>query len=249
MKQFGLVGYPIGHSFSGKYFTEKFSREGIDAVYQNFQMEDIVGIEKILSDNDDIAGFNITIPHKTNILPYLNDTDAAIAEIGAVNVVKATKTAEGYHLKGFNTDVIGFERSLVPQLKPHHKKALVFGTGGASKAVIYVLKNLGIEYKYVSRSKKEGQYSYDEITPEIIAENTLLVNCTPLGMSPKIGMCPEIPYDAITSEHYLYDLIYNPEVTEFLQRGKDRGAAIKNGLDMLHMQADAAWEIWENPDA
>ncbi len=249
MRQFGLIGYPIGHSFSEKYFNDKFAKESIDAVYNNFQMEDISTIEAVLANNNNIAGFNVTIPHKTNVLPFLNDTDPAIQEIGAVNVIKVTQSAEGNYLKGFNTDVVGFELSFKECLKPHHKKALVFGTGGASKAVVYVLKKLGIEYKYVSRKAADGQFTYADITEDIIKEYTLLINSTPLGMSPKVGLCPDIQYSAITADHYLYDLIYNPEETEFLLRGKAKGAAIKNGMDMLHLQADAAWEIWNNPDA
>lgn len=244
MKIYGLVGFPIGHSFSSKYFTEKFQTEKVDAEYHNFQMEDVQELSEVLASSNNIAGLNITIPHKTNIFSFLNEVDETAKAIGAVNVVKTSKTEDGYHLKGFNTDVIGFEKSLIPQLKPTHKKALVFGTGGASKAVIYVLKKLGIRYKYVSRTKSEGQFAYDDITSEIISEYTLLINCTPLGMSPKQSMCPDIPYGSITENHYLFDLIYNPEQTIFLKKGAAKGAQIKNGLDMLHIQADAAWEIW-----
>lgn len=246
MKIYGLVGYPIGHSFSSKYFTEKFQGEKVDAGYHNFQMEDVQDLSKVLESHDNIAGLNITIPHKTNIFSFLTEVDETAKAIGAVNVVKASKTENGYHLKGYNTDVIGFEKSLVPQLKQSHKKALVFGTGGASKAVIYVLKTLGIHYKYVSRNKGADQFSYEDITPEIIREYTLLINCTPLGMSPKQDMCPNIPYDSITENHYLFDLIYNPEQSIFLKNGANKGADTKNGLEMLHLQADAAWEIWNS---
>lgn len=246
MKIYGLVGFPIGHSFSSKYFTEKFQSEKVDATYHNFQMEDVQELSEILKNNHNIAGLNITIPHKTNIFAFLNEVDETAKAIGAVNVVKACKTNDGYHLKGYNTDVIGFENSLVPQLKPTHKKALVFGTGGASKAVIYVLKKLGIQYKYVSRTQGKGQFTYKDITHEIVSEYTLLINCTPLGMSPKQNLCPDIPYNSITQNHYLFDLIYNPEQSIFLKRGADKGADTKNGLDMLHLQADAAWEIWNS---
>ncbi len=241
---FGLIGYPLGHSFSANYFTQKFARENIAAEYRNFQMESIKDLEQVLEQIPNLGGFNVTIPHKQNVLPYLHELDREAAEIGAVNVIKATKTAGGYLLKGFNSDVIGFEQSLVPQLKSTHKKALVFGTGGASKAVVYALKKLGIAYRYVSRSPQNGHFSYAQITPKVMAEYTLLVNCTPLGMSPQTHLCPDIPYDALTQAHYLYDLIYNPEVPLFLQKGLEKGAAIKNGLEMLHLQADASWEIW-----
>lgn len=247
MQQYGLVGYPIGHSFSGEYFSAKFLTEKIEAVYHNFPMQDVADIVPILEKNSEIEGFNITIPHKTNILPYLDSMDEGAQKVGAVNVVKVTRSQGRYILKGFNTDVIGFENSLKPHLRSCHKKALVFGTGGASKAVVYVLHTLGIEYAYVSRNVKQGQLTYSDLTPEIIAEHKLLVNCTPLGMSPNIGKCPDIPYQAINSDHYLFDLIYNPEISEFLNRGKTKGATIKNGLEMLYLQADAAWEIWNNP--
>lgn len=244
MKKYGLVGYPIGHSFSGKYFTDLFEKENIEAEYYNFQMESVTKIEEVLATEKELAGLNITIPHKTNILPYLDEVDDAIHKIGAVNVVKVTQGAEKPHLKGFNTDVIGFEESFKEFLKPNHKKALVLGTGGASKAVVYVMEKLGIEWKYVSRKPANGQLTYADITPGVIGEYTVIINTTPLGMSPKFDACADLPYEAITNEHYLYDLVYNPEVTLFLQKGKDQGATVKNGLDMLHIQADAAWEIW-----
>lgn len=246
-KIFGLVGYPLGHSFSAKYFSDKFEKEGIDAKYLNFEMQDILEIERILSDHKNLVGFNITIPHKTNIFPYLSEIDQEAKAIGAVNVVKTIQTDKGIQLKGFNSDVIGFEKSLKPQLQPSHKKALIFGTGGASKAVVYALQKLGISYKFVSRTPSSQQFTYADITPEVMEEYTLLINCTPLGMSPKTELCPEIPYKFITSNHYLYDLIYNPEETLFLKNGAKQGAVTKNGLEMLHLQAEAAWEIWNRP--
>lgn len=244
MKKYGLVGFPIGHSFSGKYFTELFDKEQIEAKYYNYQMESIQDLHPILNDVKELAGLNITIPHKTNILPFLDEVDEAIHKIGAVNVVRVTQGNGKPHLKGYNTDVIGFEESVKEHLKPHHKKALILGTGGASKAVVYVMEKRGIEWKYVSRKASEGQFTYEDITPEVIKEYTLIINCTPLGMSPKIGVCADLPYSSMGKDHYLYDLVYNPDETQFLINGQEQGATTKNGLDMLHIQADAAWEIW-----
>lgn len=247
-KIYGLIGFPIGHSFSAQYFTDKFELEKINAQYLNFPMEDISKINEVLAKNNNIAGFNVTIPHKQNVLPYLNDIDIEAKEIGAINVIKATRIKNGYSLKGYNSDAIGFEKSLLKELKPNHKKALIFGTGGASKAIVYTLKKLGISYKFVSRNPHPDQFSYNDITPEIIHEYTLLINCTPLGMSPKTDLCPDIPYKHISTDHYLYDLIYNPETTLFLEKGLERGATIKNGLEMLHLQAEASWKIWNQPE-
>ena len=237
MHQYGLLGYPLGHSFSRAFFSDKFAREGIDAEYLNFELPDIAALPAILDGHPDLRGFNVTIPYKQAVMAYLDDISPEARAIGAVNTVKIAVN----RLIGHNTDVIGFRDSLRPLLQPHHTQALVLGTGGASRAVTHALDALGIAWRYVSR---KGSFSYADLTPAILADYTLIVNCTPLGMSPRIDACPDIPYEALTSRHLLYDLVYNPEETLFLRRGRERGAATKNGLEMLHLQALAAWQIW-----
>ena len=246
MKTYGLVGYPLGHSFSQDYFTKKFAAENIDAQYLNFQIEDITLFpEKVLT-VDGLSGLNVTIPYKQKVMVYLDEIDETAQKVGAVNVVKIIRNGSNVRLRGCNSDVVGFENSLKPLLKPCHTSAYILGTGGASKAVRYVLEKLGIDYQFVSRTADAADniLSYKQLTNDLIASHKLIVNCTPLGMSPKIDACPEIPYQAIGVEHLCFDLIYNPEETLFLKKAKEQGATIKNGLDMLIGQAIRAWEIW-----
>ncbi|WP_237685910.1 shikimate dehydrogenase family protein [Flagellimonas profundi] len=240
MNRFGLLGRNISYSFSQGYFTQKFKKLGLeDHSYENFDIKQIDEVKSILSDTS-LKGLNVTIPYKQDIIPYLDELDPKAAKIGAVNTIQFSKTG----LKGYNTDAYGFQKSLEPFLQPHHTKALVLGTGGASKAVRFVLDELGITSTYVSRNKKEGQYIYGELDESIIKENTLIINCTPLGTFPNIEDKPALPYQHIGPEHLLYDLIYNPEKTRFLALGEANGATICNGLKMLEQQAEKAWEIW-----
>jgi len=245
--KYGLIGYPLGHSFSRKFFTEKFANEGIDAEYLNFEIPEAKMLLDVVRDNPELRGLNCTIPHKQAIIPLLDELSDEAREIGAVNVIKITKTpqpSKGVHLKGYNSDIIGFSDSIRPLLKPHHKKALVLGTGGASKAICVGLNKMGIEWKYVSRTPKEGQFTYDDITPEVIREYEVIINCSPVGMFPKVDACPPLPYEAMTERNLLFDLVYNPLETLFMRRGAEHGATVKNGLEMLHLQALASWEFW-----
>lgn len=244
MKLFGLIGYPLGHSFSEKFFTEKFQKENIHACYKLFPIENIQLFHQILEKNPTIEGLNVTIPYKEQIVPYLDELDKTAAEIGAVNVIKIKKDVNQVKLIGYNSDIIGFEQSIRPLLTEHHKKALILGTGGASKGVAYVLKKLNIDYTFVSRNKKVDCFTYEELNKEIINSHTLIVNCSPIGTYPNTEVCPNIPYEGLSKQHLLYDLIYNPEKTLFLKKGEMEGATIKNGLEMLHKQAISAWEIW-----
>lgn len=248
MKLYGLLGYPLGHSFSAKYFAEKFVKEGIDATYKNFEFAEVADAVAYLLQQDDLQGFNVTIPHKQAIMPYLNGLSAEAEAIGAVNVVCVKRDADGMvKLLGCNSDVVGFSNSIQPLLRPKlHSKALVLGTGGASKAVMYGLRKLGVEPIYVSRTPKEGQLTYNDLTPEVMRDYKVIVNCTPLGMYPKVDACPDIPYQYLTPDHLLYDLVYNPLETLFMKRGAAQGAVVKNGLEMLHLQAEAAWVDWNS---
>lgn len=248
MKLYGLLGYPLGHSFSAKYFAEKFAKEGIDATYKNFEFAEVADAVAYLLQQDDLQGFNVTIPHKQAIMPYLNGLSAEAEAIGAVNVVCVKRDADGMvKLLGCNSDVVGFSISIQPLLRPKlHSKALVLGTGGASKAVMYGLRKLGVEPIYVSRTPKEGQLTYNDLTPEVMRDYKVIVNCTPLGMYPKVDACPDIPYQYLTPDHLLYDLVYNPLETLFMKRGAAQGAVVKNGLEMLHLQAEAAWVDWNS---
>lgn len=246
MQKYGLVGYPLKHSFSIGYFNEKFSSEKIEAEYINFEIPDINNFPEIIEANPNLHGLNVTIPYKEKVIPYLDELDKQAAAIGAVNVIKIIRNKGGKpKLIGYNSDIIGFTQSIQPLLQSHHKKALILGTGGASKAVFHGLKNLGIEAKFVSRTARFGMLTYEELNAEIIKEYTVIVNCTPVGMYPKVDACPDIPYEAITSEHLLYDLLYNPNITLFMKKGEVKGAVTKNGLEMLLLQAFAAWEIWQ----
>jgi len=246
MKNYGLVGFPLAQSFSQKYFTKKFADEQIDAQYLNFSIDDIEKFKTEVLTTPDLCGINVTIPYKQKVMPMLDGLDETAAKVGAVNVVKINRTSNKLTLIGYNSDVVGFENSLKPLLKPCHTHALILGTGGASKAVRYVLEKLGIEFKFVSRTASADTLSYEQLTPEIMASHKLIVNCTPLGMYPKIEGCPNINYTQVGPDHLFYDLVYNPEVTVFLQRALDHGAQIKNGYDMLVGQAIRAWEIWNS---
>jgi shikimate dehydrogenase len=240
-RQFGLIGFPLSHSFSKGYFAEKFAREGIvDASYENYPLSLISEFPALCAHHPNFFGLNVTIPYKEAVIPFLDDLSDEAKAIGAVNTIHFR---EGRKI-GFNTDAYGFEHSLRPLLRPHHNRALVLGTGGASKAIVYVLDKMGIAYIQVSRKSGEHTLTYEELNPEIIASHTLIINTSPLGMYPDIDAAPEIPYDSISNDHLLYDLIYNPSVTRFMQKGLDKGAQVKNGLEMLHLQAERAWEIW-----
>ncbi|MCM1163569.1 MAG: shikimate dehydrogenase [Muribaculaceae bacterium] len=244
---FGIIGYPLGHSFSRKYFTEKFATEGIDAEYLNFELEDIDELMEVISEYPLLVGLNVTIPYKQQVIPYLTEMDSEAAEIGAVNVIKISHDPEKENvvtLKGYNTDVIGFRESIAPLLKPIQKKALILGTGGASKAVAQGLKSLGVGSVFVSRTQREGVLTYSDLTPEVMASHLVVVNATPVGMYPNIDESPDIPYSLLTPEHLCYDVVYNPEVTEFMRRAQAQGAEVKNGREMLLLQAQSAWKIW-----
>lgn len=246
MQKYGLLGYPLGHSFSRTYFNQKFEAEKIDAQYLNFEIPNIKEIKNVLRENPELKGLNVTIPYKEQVIPYLDDLDEDAQVIGAVNVIKFTKGLFGKtKLVGYNSDIIGFKQSIDPLLKETHKKALILGTGGASKAVLQGLKQLGVASTLVSRKPKEFCITYEGITPEIMEQYTVIVNTTPLGMFPNINECPNIPYDQLTPDHLLYDLLYNPDETLFMIKGKEKGAVVKNGLEMLLLQAFAAWEIWQ----
>lgn len=246
MDKFGLIGYPLKHSFSISYFNEKFQSENIDAEYVNFEIPRIEDFMEVVEENPNLRGLNVTIPYKEQVIPYLDELDKDTAKIGAVNVIKIIPQGKGdVKLVGYNSDIIGFTRSIEPLLQSHHVKALILGTGGASKAVFHGLANLGIEATFVSRTKKSNDIlTYQELTPEIMQEHTVIVNTTPLGMYPNVDACPDIPYDQLTPNHLLYDLLYNPHETLFMKKGMERGATVKNGLEMLLLQAFVSWEIW-----
>ncbi len=246
MNLYGLIGYPLSHSFSKKYFTEKFVRENItNSKYELFEIETIELLENILKTHQEkLKGFNITIPHKEAIIPFLDEIDEAASRIGAINVVKILPNRR---LKGFNSDYYGFLQSLKKMVGDFtNKKALILGTGGASKAVKAALEDCNIPYQFVSRKPNKTTLSYDELTPDLVANYQLIINTTPLGMFPNVDKSPDLPYEAINSNHYLFDLVYNPLETKFMKLGKERGAKVKNGLEMLELQADKAWEIWNS---
>ena len=248
MDKYGLIGYPLKHSFSITYFNEKFQAENIDAEYVNFEIPRIEDFMEVIDENPDLCGLNVTIPYKEQVIPYLDELDKDTAKIGAVNVIKIIRQAKGkIKLVGYNSDIIGFTQSIEPLLQPRHKKALVLGTGGASKAVCYVLTQLGISHRLVSRQSGSNRLSYAEVTSELIHQTHLIINATPLGTFPNVKDCPDIPYQALGPDHFLFDLVYNPAVTEFLKRGTDQGAHTQNGYDMLIGQAEKAWEIWNSP--
>lgn len=240
MDRYGIIGFPLGHSFSRAFFTEKFQKEHIDAEYVNFEIPSAHLLPEIVRSNPHLRGLNVTLPYKEAVIPMLDSMSDEAREIGAVNVIQVR---EG-RLKGFNSDIIGFMGSLRPLLKPWHQHALVLGTGGASRAIRVGLERLGLDWTYVSRTAAEGRLTYAALTPEVMEHYQVIVNCSPVGMFPKVDACPDIPYHLLSSRHLLYDLVYNPEETLFLKRGAQQGATIKNGLEMLHLQALASWEFW-----
>ena len=247
MKKYGLIGFPLGHSFSATYFNEKFHAENIDAEYVNFEIPSITNLTEVVAENPNLYGLNVTIPYKEQVIPYLDEMDDDAATIGAVNVIRIIRPVKGKtRLIGYNSDVVGFARSIEPLLQQGHTHALILGTGGAAKAVRHGLQKLGVEATYVSRQKRRSDIlTYQELTPEVMASHTVIVNTTPLGMFPNVNSCPDIPYDQLTSRHLLYDLLYNPNETLFMKKGKAQGATVKNGLEMLLLQAFVAWEIWQ----
>ena len=238
MRHYGIIGFPLFHSFSAKFFNEKFATEGIEAEYSLYPLnkDEWTNGERLMDLLNRLDGFNVTLPYKQEVIPYLERLDETAEAIGAVNVV--------YKHVGYNTDCLGFMESMRPLVREYDRKALVLGTGGASKAVCYGLRKLGISPTLVSRTPKAGMLGYDALTQEVMDSHTIIVNCTPLGMLPDVDSCPDIPYERLSARHLLYDCVYNPEETLFLKKGKAQGCTIKNGLDMLYGQAKAAWRIW-----
>ena len=244
MDKYGIIGYPLGHSFSRGFFTEKFAREHIEAQYMNFEIPNVEMLREVLNENPELRGLNVTLPYKTAVIPLLDELSDDARNIGAVNVIRVRN---GY-LKGFNSDIIGFMGSIRPLLQPHHKKALILGTGGASRAIRVGLTQLGLQWKHVSRSAREDMFTYSELSPEILHEYEVIVNCSPVGMYPHVDESPAIPYESLTDRNLLFDCVYNPESTQFMQRGAQQGATVKNCLEMLHLQAIASWEFWNSED-
>lgn len=243
MKLYGLLGKTLKHSFSKTYFTEKFAALNIaDCRYENFELKSINELPELLANNPSIKGLNVTIPYKEDVIQFLDEKSEVVQKINACNCINIIHGK----LIGYNTDVFGFEQSLLPFLKPHHKKALILGTGGAAKAVQYALKKLSISFQNVSRSKSDNTATYEELNKSILQDHTLIINTSPLGMYPKMDEAPPIPYEFLTSQHLLFDLIYNPEKTLFLKKGEDRGAEIANGKEMLLLQAEESWRIWNS---
>jgi shikimate dehydrogenase len=241
VRLYGLIGFPLGHSFSKKYFNDKFEKEGLhDCFFELFPIEDISRFPALLKDQPGLKGLAVTIPYKKSVIPFLDELNDAAQNIGAVNCIKL----ENAKLKGYNTDVTGFERSFVPFLQPHHNKALILGTGGSSSAVKYTLGLLHIPFKVVSRSPRENEISYEDIDEKLLQEYTVIINCTPVGMTPDTDSAPKLPYKFIHSRHYCYDLIYTPAETKFLRLAKANGATVMNGYDMLVIQAEENWRIW-----
>ena len=239
--KYGLIGKDIEYSFSRAYFNNKFKAQHIDAEYLNFDLKQITDFPLVLIDNPSLKGLNVTVPYKELIIPYLDKLDKKAKRIAAVNTIKITKKGK---LKGYNTDYYGFKESIRPLLRSHHKSALILGTGGASKAICYALKKLGIDFKLVSRKASKNTLTYKELSKTHMSEYKIIINCTPIGTIPNIDDCPELPYEYLTESHLLYDLVYNPEETEFLKLGKFHNAQTMNGLSMLRFQAEKAWSIW-----
>ena len=245
MDKYGLIGYPLQHSFSISYFNEKFQNEYINAKYINFEIPTIDALPEILASNPELKGLNVTIPYKEKVISFLDTVSPEARAIGAVNVIRVEHKGNDIVLKGYNSDLIGFTQSIQPMLRPYHKKALILGTGGASKAINSGLKSLGLDTVLVSRFERPGTIQYEKITPEVIEEYNVIVNCTPCGMYPHFEECPNLPYEAMSNKTLLYDLIYNPDQTLFMKKGLRMGATVKNGLEMLLLQAFASWEFWQ----
>lgn len=249
MRQFGLIGYPLSHSFSQKFFTEKFLQENIvNASYQNFPIPSMEFFGALWKENPNLEGLNVTIPYKKEVIPFLQHSSAVVQEIHACNCIRKFNN----ELYGYNTDVIGFEKSLLPFLQPHHTHALILGTGGAAAAVRWVLQKLNIQFQLVSRkantieanNEMKASLNYDQLPASVIETHTLIINTSPLGMYPNVNEAPPIAYEGITAQHHLYDLVYNPTETLFMQKGLEKGATVQNGLAMLHIQAEESWAIW-----
>lgn len=247
MRKFGLIGYPLGHSFSKKYFTEKFKNERIiDSVYDNYPITDIKQLTSLIAGEPDLCGLNVTIPYKSEVLRFLDSIDDEASEIGAVNVIKISRRGGSLYLSGFNSDVTGISDSIKPYFRNNLKHALVLGTGGSSRSVCFVLKKMGVKITSVSREIKTDTITYKDITSELVAETQLIVNTTPLGMFPEVNAKPDIDYSLLGNKHTLFDLVYNPEITAFLESGLKQGCNVITGLKMLHSQAEKAWEIWND---
>ena len=252
IRKFGLLGHPLGHSFSKKFHNERFAQLGIDAVYENFDLDDISLLPALLQSQPDLIGLNVTIPYKQAVMTYLDELDPLAQRIGAVNVVRVEHLSSnnlstrvpGVRLKGFNSDIVGFRDSLQPMLRGDEKKALVLGTGGASKAIFVALQDLGITPVYVSRTAASGRLTYADLTPEVMADHLVIVNCTPLGMFPKVDACPDLPYHLLTPRHICFDCVYNPEETLFMKRAAAQGTSVKCGYEMLVGQAIESYRIW-----
>lgn len=241
MRQYGLIGYPLSHSFSKNYFDEKFIKENIsDAEFFNFQVKEISEVKKIFEDYSQLKGLCITIPHKKNIIQYTNEFSDVVRDTGACNCIKILPSEK----IGFNTDVVGFEKSFIKNLQPHHNKALILGTGGAAVAIEYVLQKLDIKYSFVSRNKNNYNFTWQELDKDVIQQHTVIINCTPLGTYPKTNEFPNLPYQYLTDKHYLFDLVYNPPLTRFLLKGQQKKCTIQNGYEMLVLQAEENWRIW-----
>lgn len=245
-KLYGLIGYPLAHSFSMDYFNQKFKAENIDAEYLNFEIEDIGHLMEVISEYPNLSGLNVTSPYKEQVIPYLDSIEDSARAIGAVNVIKFIRNDKENELKlrGYNSDVIGFGKSIEPYIDNEHKRAMVLGTGGASKAVSYALNKLGVEVTHVSRKKSASTVIYEEITKAMVHEHKIIINATPLGMFPNVDTCPDFPYRFLTKDHVCYDLIYNPDETLFMRNCQAQGAEVKNGLEMLLLQGFASYEIW-----
>lgn len=248
MDKYGLIGFPLGHSFSKSFFNEKFQNEGIDAEYINFEIKGIDELPEVLATNPELRGLNVTIPYKEKVLSFLDYISVEARAIGAVNVIRVDHKGDDVVMKGYNSDVIGFTKSIEPLLETFHRKALILGTGGASKAINYGLKSLGLETVLVSRYERPGTIQYKDITPDVVKEYNVIVNCTPSGMFPHYDECPDLPYEALDNHNLLYDLIYNPDETLFMKKGRERGAQTKNGLEMLLLQAFASWDFWNGDE-
>lgn len=245
MDKYGLIGFPLSHSFSRGFFNEKFIAEEIDAEYINFEISNIKEFKFVVKNNPGLKGLNVTIPYKEQIIPYLDGLSQNAKLIGAVNVIRFERNKSKLKLIGFNSDIIGFKQSIEPLLQPYHKKALILGAGGSAKAIYYGLDQLGIPAEYVSREPQKNMLRYEDLDENTMKEFQVIVNCTPVGMWPQVNECPKIPYQFITDQHLLYDLLYNPNETLFMQKGKTQGATVKNGLEMLLIQAYVSWDFWQ----
>ncbi|MDR0427051.1 MAG: shikimate dehydrogenase [Dysgonamonadaceae bacterium] len=246
MDLYGLIGYPLSHSFSRSFFNDKFAAEQIDAQYVNFEIPSIQEFKSVIKNNPALKGLNVTIPYKEQVIPFLDKINDDSKQIGAVNVIAFNRSKGKLKLIGYNSDIIGFKNSIEPLIPSKHEKALVLGTGGSAKAIYLGLKQLGVDPVYVSREKiSPDMLTYAELLPEVMESHTIIVNCTPVGMWPNVDACPDIPYHLLTKKHLLYDLLYNPNETLFMKEGKKRGATVKNGLEMLLLQAFAGWDFWQ----